>query len=81
MRYKKFAQPTQLLSKDWRYALRHPKDLIISNVSQGVSIRSKLQDICVCFAFISYIEPKNIHDAKVDSYVTCYAREAQSIRA
>ena len=38
-------QPTQPLPKDWRYATSHPKDLIINDISKGVTIRSKLHDI------------------------------------
>jgi len=56
------------LSKDWKYTSRHPKELIIGEVSKGVSTRSKLHNIFGNFAFISHIEPKNIHEAEVDSY-------------
>ena len=61
-------EPTQPLSKDWRFASNHPKDLIIGDVSKGVITRSKLHDICGHFAFISHIEPKNILEDKTDSY-------------
>ena len=30
-------EPTQTLPKDWRFASNHPKDLIISDVSKGVT--------------------------------------------
>ena len=60
--------PTQLLLKDWRYAISHPKDLIIDDVSKRVTTRSKLYDICGHFAFISHIELKNILEVKGDSY-------------
>ena len=46
----------------------HPKDLIIGDVSKGVTSHSKLHDLCGHFAFISHIEPKNILEAEVDSY-------------
>jgi len=61
-------EPTQPLLKDWRYATSHPKDLIIGDVSKGVTTRSQLHDICGYFAFISHIEPKNILEAEGDSY-------------
>jgi len=61
-------EPTKPLSKDWRYATSHLKDLIIGNVSKGVTTRSKFHDICGHFAFISYIEPKNIREVEGDSY-------------
>jgi len=35
---------------------------------RGVTIRSKLLDICGHFAFISHIEPKNILKTEGDSY-------------
>ena len=60
-------EQSQPLPKDWRYASNHPKDLI-SDVSKGVTTRSKLHDFCGHFAFISYIEPKNILEAEGDSY-------------
>ena len=51
-------EPTQPLSKDWRFASNHPKDLIIGDVSKGVTTRSKLYDLCGNFTFISHIELK-----------------------
>jgi len=61
-------EPTQSLSKDWRYATNHPENLIIVDVSKGVTTRSKFHDICSHFAFISHIKPKNILEAEGDSY-------------
>ena len=61
-------EQTQPLSKDWRFASNYLKDIIIGDVSKGVTIRSKLHDLCGHHAFISYIEPKNILKAEVDSY-------------
>jgi len=58
----------QLLPKDWRYATSHPKDLILGDVSKGVTTRSKLLDIYGHVAFLSHIEPKNILEAEGDSY-------------
>jgi len=54
--------------KDWRFATSHPKELIIGDVSKGVTTRSKLHDFCGRFAFIAHIEPKNIVEAEGNSY-------------
>ena len=61
-------EPTQPLSKDWRFTPHHPKDLIISDVSKGVTIRSKLHDLYGHYVYISHFEQKNILEAKGDSY-------------
>ena len=61
-------EPTQPLSKDWRFTSYHPKDLIIGDVSKGVTIRSKLHDLCGYYAFISHFESKNILEVEGDSY-------------
>ena len=45
-------EPTQPLSKDWRFSINHPKDLIIGDVSKWVTTRSKLHDLYGHFAFI-----------------------------
>jgi len=60
-------EPTQPHPKDWRYATNHPKDLIIGDVSKGITTRSKLHVLCGYFVFISYIEPKNILEIEGDS--------------
>ena len=49
-------------------ASNYPKDLIIGDVSKGITAWSKLYDLCGHFAFISHIEPKNILKAEADSY-------------
>ena len=59
---------SQPLPKDWRYATNHPKELILGDVSKGVTTRSKLHDLCGNFAFISHFEPKNILEAEGDLY-------------
>ena len=42
----------QTLPKDWRFTPHHPKDLIIGDVSKGVTTRSKLHDLWpLCFYF------------------------------
>ena len=51
-------EPSQPLPKYWRYATNHPKNLIVGDVSKGVTTCSKLHNICDHFAFISHIEPK-----------------------
>ena len=61
-------KPTQQLSKDWRYNPHHLKDLVIGEVSKGVTTRSKLHDLCGNYVFISHFEPKNILEAEGDSY-------------
>ena len=45
----------------------HPQDLIISDTTQGVTTRSKLESI-VNLALISQIEHKNIDDALNDEF-------------
>ena len=61
-------EPSQPLSKDWRYATSHPKDFIISDVSKEVSATPNSMILCGHYAFISHIEPKNILEAEGDSY-------------
>ena len=61
-------KPSQPLLKDWRYATSHPKDLIIGDVSKGVTTCSKLHNFCGHFALISHIKPKNTLKAEGDSY-------------
>ena len=63
----KVKQP-QPLSKDWRFTPHHLKDLIIGDVSKGVTIRAKLHDLYGHYAFISHFEPKNILKAEGNSY-------------
>ena len=65
-------EPMQPLLKDWRYATNHLKDLIIGDVSKGVTTHSKLHDICGHFAFISHIKPKNMLEADSDSILVAY---------
>jgi len=55
--------------KDWRYTTVHLKDLILGDISKGVSTCSKFLDICVYIAFLSYIEPKNILEVEGHSYL------------
>ena len=39
-------EPTQPLLKDWRFASNHPKNLIIGDVSKGVTTRSNMWPFC-----------------------------------
>jgi len=45
-----------------------PRTLLLVMYSKVVTIRSKLHDICGHFAFIFYIEPKNILETEGDLY-------------
>ena len=56
----------QTLPKEWRYALSHPKDLILGDPSHGISTRSSIRNICTHMAFISQIEPKTFLEAEKD---------------
>ena len=47
------------LPKEWRYALSHPKDLILGNPEQGVKTRSSL-NLFSNLAFVSQIEPRSL---------------------
>ena len=52
------------LSKSWKYAQSHVKDLIIGDTLEGVKTRSSLRNINNYLAFISEIEAKNIKKAE-----------------
>ena len=60
--------PTLPLSKDWRFAISHPKEFIIGDVLKRITTRSKLYDFCGHYAFISHIESKNILESEGDSF-------------
>ena len=51
-------EPTQQLPKDWRFNPHHPKDLIIGEVSKGVTTHSKLHDLYGHYAFILILNPR-----------------------
>ena len=61
-------EPTQPLPKDWRFASNHPKDLIIGDVSKGITTRSKRHDLCEILLLFHILSPKNILKTEVDSY-------------
>ena len=55
------------LSKEWRYAHNHPRDLIIGDPSQGIRTRASFRDTFDYIIFISQIKPKNIEETENDS--------------
>ena len=55
------------MSKEWRYALSHPKDLILGDLEQGVETRSSI-NLFNNLAFVSQIEPKSLKDAENDEF-------------
>ncbi|KAH9697684.1 hypothetical protein KPL71_023711 [Citrus sinensis] len=57
---------SQTLPKEWRYVSSHPKDVILGDLSRGVTTRSSLRNTCEHAAFISQIEPKSFADAEND---------------
>ncbi|KAH9658168.1 hypothetical protein KPL70_023385 [Citrus sinensis] len=57
---------SQALPKEWRYVSSHPKDVILGDLSRGVTTRSSLRNTCEHNAFISQIEPKSFADAEND---------------
>ena len=61
-------EPTQPLPNDWIYETSHPEDLILGDISKGVTTRSKLHDTCDHFAFMLHIESKNILKVDGESY-------------
>ena len=61
-------EPPQPLPKDWKFTPHHPKDLILGEVSKGVTTHSKLHELCGHYIFISHFESKNILEAEGDSY-------------
>jgi len=55
------------IGRPWKHQSSHPLDQIMSNINTGVQIRSKLRNFCAFCAFLSNIEPKNVHEALADS--------------
>ena len=51
------------LPREWRYVASHPKDLIISDPSQGVRIRSSYREEHDYLAFVSQVEPHSLEEA------------------
>ena len=59
-------QGTLNLPKEWRYDPKHLKKLIIGYPSHGIKIRASLREAMNHFAFVSYLESKNIIKAEKD---------------
>ena len=65
-----------LTPRPWKHQSSHPLDQILSDLNKGVQTRSKLKNFCAFYAFLSYIEPKNINEALADSdWVTAMQEE------
>ena len=54
------------LPHEWKFKSAHPIDQILGDLSQGVTTRSSLRNLCNFIAFISQIEPKNFKEAEFD---------------
>ena len=55
------------LPKELRYVKSHPQDLIIGDISKGISTRNALRQAANC-EFISQIMPKKVDDALEDEH-------------
>ena len=55
------------LPRDLRFQRDHPRELIIGDTTAGIRTRSSFNLMCN-FAYISILEPKDIHSALDDSY-------------
>ena len=53
--------------RPWKQQSSHPLDQIMSDINAGVQTRSQLKNFCTLYAFLSNIEPKNVHEALADS--------------
>ena len=56
-----------LTPRSWKYQSSHPLDQILSDINAGVQTRSRLNNFCSFYAFLSKIEPKNINEVLADS--------------
>ena len=54
------------LPKEWRFALNHPRDLIIGDPSQSIRTWSSFRDNLDYLAFVSQTEPSCIEEAEND---------------
>lgn len=52
--------PSIIIQKD------HPKKLIIGNLNEGITIRSR--EVVSKFCFVSKFEPKNVNEALTDEF-------------
>ena len=44
------------------------QEIVIGDISKGVTTRHSLKDLCNNMAFVSMIEPKNINEAIIDDH-------------
>ncbi len=54
------------LTKAWRYAHRHSKELILDDPSQPIRTRASLRNLNNHLAFVLHFEPKRIEEAEKD---------------
>lgn len=66
--------------QEWRIHHDHPIDKVICDISQGVTTRLNLKDVCLNMTFISQIEPSKVDEAIEDDLDTFDARRIKSIR-
>ena len=51
----------------WKHYRYHPLDQILIDLNSRVQTRSRLENFCAFYAFLSHIEPKNVYEALADS--------------
>jgi len=65
-----------LTPQPWKHQSSHPLDQILPDINAGVQTRSKLKNFYAFYAFLSNIEPKNVHQPFADSdWVTAMQEE------
>jgi len=52
--------------RTWKHQKSHPLDQILADLNSGVQTRSRMKNFCAFHAFISLMEPKNVHEAVTD---------------
>ena len=70
--------PTLPLSKDWRFATSHPKELIIGDVSKGETTRSKLHDFVVILLLFLILNQRKSSKSRV-THIGCLQSKKSSI--
>jgi len=58
---------TPLTPRAWKHQSSQPLDLILSDINIAVQTWTKVRNYCAFYAFLSNIEPKNVHEALADS--------------
>ena len=56
-----------IIPQPQKHQISHPVDQIMSNINTGVQTTSKPKNFCALYAFLSIIEPKNVHEALTGS--------------